>query len=162
MMPMVPMSPMIPKPIVNPERSVIWSIVTNTNAMIEHTDPAIFKHSINEIFWLFIRINLFTPLNVNNTTSNSFHIECKRSFRTRRTHKNEKFYYFLRTDMQNQTHVDTVAGLHDAHVSPHDGSSEPVFEIASAVKATEATLLTHYFFTFDFLPVFCDCLCSFR
>ena len=37
---------------------------------------------------------------------------CKRSFRTRRTHKNEKFYYFLRTEVQNQTHADTVAGCH--------------------------------------------------
>ena len=36
----------------------------------------------------------------------------KRSFRTRRTHKNEKFYYFLRTDVQNQTHAGTVAGCH--------------------------------------------------
>ena len=38
--------------------------------------------------------------------------DCKRSFRTRRTHKNEKFYYFLRTEVQNQTHADTVAGCH--------------------------------------------------
>ena len=39
-------------------------------------------------------------------------IEGKRSFRTRMTHKNEKFYYFLRTDVQNQTHAGTVAGCH--------------------------------------------------
>ena len=40
------------------------------------------------------------------------HLKSKRSFRTRRTHKNEKFYYFLRTEVQNQTHAGTVAGCH--------------------------------------------------